>query len=787
MSDNTTHLGLPYVANKQAQRHIFHDEGLRILDALVMLSVADRDLSAPPASPAEGDRYIVKAPGSGAFAGKDNRIAHYADGAWFFYVASRGWLCYVADESALLSWDGSAWQPALSVVSGLTSLQNLSLLGIGTTADAVNPVSGKLNNTLWTAKTVAEGGDGNLRYKLSKENAAKTLSLLLQDNFSGRAELGLTGDDDLHVKVSPDGSAWYEAIVIDRNTGGVRFAAAEVDVASAATSDIGAAAARRVRITGTTTVTSFGTAANCERLVRLAGALTLTHNATSLVLPGAGNIVGGGGDTFMAVSDASGNWRAMSYVRADGHPLTTGNASIASASTTDLGSTLAGAMTVTGTTTVTSFGSTAPTGAKKFISFSGALTLTHNATSLILLTGASRTTAAGDCGVYRHEGSGNWREVSFSRAGAPAAPFDALAFNGMQVDGSGDVSQVNGTAQLTLASNTETYLTDTWLAAYQNTGAVVKARQLSSGSFPGGLPGYGNAVELKATTALSSLANGDYAKHIAVIEGYRVACLGWGGAGAQALSYAFQYYSPRSATIFVKLSNNDRSRCYYDEKAVVAGWNFVAGTLAGDTSGTWQTTTSIGLRIEVFSAGKAASPATAGSWGVTNTTATTNSTQNNLSSTNDAALVTGLIVLPGIELPPSSRAPLVMRPFAQELDACRRYFEKSYDYAVAPGTASVGAGVIVKTIPNNIVASTQGYGNVSFKALSRTASPTITVYGYSGGSGKISDNGGVDLAANSGSTQFVGQNGFHPYNNSGGSITTGGNVVLFHWTKSDRL
>jgi len=43
--------------------------------------------------------------------------------------------------------------------------------------------------------TPAEGGDGNLRYKLSKESASKTLSFLLQDNFSGRAEIGLTVTD----------------------------------------------------------------------------------------------------------------------------------------------------------------------------------------------------------------------------------------------------------------------------------------------------------------------------------------------------------------------------------------------------------------------------------------------------------------------------------------------------------------------------------------------------------------------------------------------------------------
>ena len=95
----------------------------------------------------------------------------------------------------------------------------MTLLGVGTTADATNPFSAKLNNALFTAKTVAEGGDGDLRYKLSKEAAANTLSFLFQDNYSGRAEIGLTGDDDFHFKVSPDGSTWHDGIVIDRTTG----------------------------------------------------------------------------------------------------------------------------------------------------------------------------------------------------------------------------------------------------------------------------------------------------------------------------------------------------------------------------------------------------------------------------------------------------------------------------------------------------------------------------------------------------------------------------------------
>ena len=56
MSDTTTHLLLPYILTAQAQKHVTHNEALRLLDGLVQLSVLDRNLNSPPGSPADGDR-----------------------------------------------------------------------------------------------------------------------------------------------------------------------------------------------------------------------------------------------------------------------------------------------------------------------------------------------------------------------------------------------------------------------------------------------------------------------------------------------------------------------------------------------------------------------------------------------------------------------------------------------------------------------------------------------------------------------------------------------------------
>ena len=315
----TPNLALPELVASQAQKHVTVNEALNALDGLVQLAALDRDLAAPPALPAEGQRWLVAAGASGDWAGHDNEIAAWQDGAWAFHAPNVGWLAYVVDEGALLAFTGSGWVAALAA---LTSLNNMTLLGVDTTADAANPFSARLNNALWTARAAADGGDGDLRYKMSKESAADTLSILLQTAYSGRAELGLTGDDDFHLKVSSDGAAWTEALAVDRASGGIRFLAHSTDVASAATCDIGAAPSLKVRVTGSTTISSFGAVANAMKLVRFVGVLTLTHDTVSLVLPAGGaNIVTAADDACIAVSDSAGNWRVLAYTRASGVPL----------------------------------------------------------------------------------------------------------------------------------------------------------------------------------------------------------------------------------------------------------------------------------------------------------------------------------------------------------------------------------------------------------------------------------------------------------------------------------
>jgi hypothetical protein len=151
---------------------------------------------------------------TGDWASWDGSVAYWVDGAWMRLVPRPGWRAWVEDEGRLLVFDGSAWTAPLP-----TALQNLSLLGIGTTADASNPFAAKLNAALWTAKTVAEGGTGDLFYTMNEETAGDDLGLTLQTGFVTKALLGLFGSDNLRISVCADGTNFFDGLIIDGGTG----------------------------------------------------------------------------------------------------------------------------------------------------------------------------------------------------------------------------------------------------------------------------------------------------------------------------------------------------------------------------------------------------------------------------------------------------------------------------------------------------------------------------------------------------------------------------------------
>jgi hypothetical protein len=201
MSDDLSPvLSLPLIQPAQAQKHVTHNEALRLLDVLVQPAVQSRSLAAPPAFPAEGARWIVPAGATGPWAGQDGTIALHDQGDWVFLAPLPGWQVQVIDQNAPVHWTGTAW------VAQRELPQRFPRLGLATDADDTNRLAVSAAATLLT-----HAGAGH-QVKINKAAAAETASLLFQTGWSGRAEIGTAGDDSLAVKISADGSAWITAL-----------------------------------------------------------------------------------------------------------------------------------------------------------------------------------------------------------------------------------------------------------------------------------------------------------------------------------------------------------------------------------------------------------------------------------------------------------------------------------------------------------------------------------------------------------------------------------------------
>jgi hypothetical protein len=261
---------------------------------------------------------------------------------------------------------------------------------------------------------------------------------------------------------------------------------------------------------------------------------------------------------------------------------------------------------------------------------------------------------------------------------ASATPLDALAYNGMQINGSCDVSQINGTTPVTLTSNALVYVVDNWAVGFGNATATFRSWQTASG-----LSGFTNCLALQTLTPISAVAAGDFAVMYNYIEGIRMARLGFGTANAQPITIGFWIQAPMPGTMALSIRNGPTATRFYIANVTINTalvWQWVTVTIPGDTVGTWVgATTSLGIIVGFcFAAGSNYQTAAAGVWstvgGSTAPIATT-STSNFFSAANTIVYITGLIVLPGTEALSSARSALIMRPYGQELAICQRYWE----------------------------------------------------------------------------------------------------------------
>jgi len=193
--DNSEILGLPFIMPQQAQKHVTHNEAVQMLDVIIQLSVISDVISHPPAEPINGERYIIPDTASGEWAGNELQIAAFQNSAWSFFAPQIGWTAWIESSGNHMTWDGKIWK-AMEQGDGAFPTD---ILGVNAEADNQNRLTVKTDSVLFSQDDITPGS-GDIRTVLNKASETNTASFLFQDNFSGRAEIGLIGDNNFRSK-----------------------------------------------------------------------------------------------------------------------------------------------------------------------------------------------------------------------------------------------------------------------------------------------------------------------------------------------------------------------------------------------------------------------------------------------------------------------------------------------------------------------------------------------------------------------------------------------------------
>lgn len=212
MSQTSTHLNLPYIQPAQAQKHVTHNEAIELLDMIVHLTVQDFEATTPPGTPTEGETWVLDGAPTDAWTGQGGKIASFRGGGWMFVAPNTGWQAYSIIAEQIRVYTGTIWASSTAT----PSFNNLTGVGVNATADAKNKLSVAAEAVLFSHAGASH------QLKLNKASSGDTASLLFQSNWSGRAEMGLAGNDDFVVKIS-DGAAWFTGLTVLGTTGAVQI------------------------------------------------------------------------------------------------------------------------------------------------------------------------------------------------------------------------------------------------------------------------------------------------------------------------------------------------------------------------------------------------------------------------------------------------------------------------------------------------------------------------------------------------------------------------------------
>jgi len=314
-----------------------------------------------------------------------------------------------------------------------------------------------------------------------------------------------------------------------------------------------------------------------------------------------------------------------------------------------------------------------------------------------------------------------------TRQNTHAAPCDAAAFSGMQINGGMEVSQQRGTGAATASFS---YTVDGWIQSRIGTASIETKQGLWSTG------GFSNILDVTVMTAQASFTGNQGVWILQYIEGYRIARLGWGTPNAQPITIGFWTSCTQTGTYTGSIRNNmqgSATRSYAFTYTKTTGiLQYYTITIPGDTAGTWNRTDGIGLMLTLsLACGPTYTAPSAGVW-LNGDYAAAPGQVNAVASLAQLWRLTGVIVLPGAEAPSTARAPYIMRPYPQELITCSRYFqfnrygEQGYLLSGTQGVFFHSPVVPYRSAPSmGITASSSVYMEVPYQVGITVTNPSI--------------------------------------------------------------
>ncbi len=275
-------------------------------------------------------------------------------------------------------------------------------------------------------------------------------------------------------------------------------------------------------------------------------------------------------------------------------------------------------------------------------------------------------------------------------------------FKNRIINGAMVIDQRNAGASVTPTDGQ--YVLDRWKQLQSVASKYSVQRNAGSVTPPAGFTNYLGVTSLSAYSVGSS----DYFALIQEIEGFNSSDLAWGTASAATITVSFWVRSSLTGTFGGAIGNASNNRGYPFTYTISAAntWEQKSITIPGDTTGTWPTDNTAGVRLKFGLGVGSTLSGTAGSWQASNLISATGATS--IVGTNGATFY-----ITGVQLEKGSTATSFdYRPYGTELALCQRYYEQ-----IPPNAA----GFL------NVSGSTAVTAATTFWKVVKRANPTTSI------------------------------------------------------------